>query len=65
MDTWLILNGYRNKVVWIWCALFVKFLYVGFNVQQSLQNKGGYTRRIARSLARILDAAASAEERED
>jgi hypothetical protein len=55
-----ILNGYGDRAVWI-----PRFLFWGLGEEWRLQKKGGYTRRIARSLARILDAIASIKTRED
>jgi hypothetical protein len=47
--TCLILNGYRDRAVWICRYNSVMFLFVGLEEELSLLNKGGYTRRIALS----------------
>ena len=49
MDICLNLNVERNRAVWISWPESVRFLFAGLDEQQSLQNKCGYTRRIARS----------------
>jgi hypothetical protein len=48
-NKYLIPSGYWDRAVWIWCVLFVTFLFVGLDEERTLQKKGGYTRRIARS----------------
>jgi hypothetical protein len=58
----LILNGYRDRGVWISSSNSVRFLFVGLDEERSLQNKGGYTDEL---LALILDAAACINKRED
>ena len=49
MKTCLTANGYRDRAVWISKPNYVKFSFVGLDEEWSLQNKVGYTRRIARS----------------
>ena len=43
----LILNGYRDRAVWISRLKSVKFWFMGLDEEQSLQMKGEYTRRTA------------------
>ena len=54
----LILNGYWVTVVWISRPNSVRFLFVGFDEQRSLQKKDGV-------LARIFNTAAPVNKRED
>jgi hypothetical protein len=50
MNMCLILNGYRNRDVWISRPNSVIFLFVGLDeVYKTKKKKGGYTKRIARS----------------
>jgi hypothetical protein len=58
----LIMQGYRDRAVWIYRRNSVRFLFVGLDEERSLQNKGGHTDEL---LARILDAAAPVKKRED
>jgi hypothetical protein len=48
MSMCLILNGYKGRVVSICRPNSVRFLLVVSDGERSLQNKVGYTRRIAR-----------------
>jgi len=45
----LIMNSYRDRAVWISKINSVRFMFAGFDEKRSLQKKGGYTRRNARS----------------
>ena len=45
----IILNGYRDRAVWVSRPNAVTFLFIWLGEWRSLQNIGGYTRRIARS----------------
>jgi hypothetical protein len=58
----LILNVYRDWAVWISKPNYVTFLFVTFDKERSVQNKGGHTDEL---LARILDAAVCIKKRED
>jgi len=49
MNMCLILNVYRDTYVWMCRPNSVIFLFVELKEERSLQNKGGYSRRIARS----------------
>ena len=44
----LILNGCRDRYVWISGPNTIRFLFVGLCGERSLQKKNGYTRRTAR-----------------
>jgi hypothetical protein len=57
----LILNGYRDRAVWISRPNSVRFLFVRLDEERSLQKKSEYTSRIAR----ILDDADRIKKRED
>jgi hypothetical protein len=57
----LILNGYRDGLVYIWHALFVRFLFVDLDEERRLQKKMDGDEL----LPRILDAAARINKRED
>ena len=57
----IIFSYYRDRTVRISRADSVIFLFVRMDEERSLQTKGGYTRRIARS---HLDAAASIKTRD-
>ena len=46
MNMCFIPNGYRERAVCI-SRLSVRFLFVRLDEKRSLQNKGGYTKRIA------------------
>ena len=58
----LILNGYRDKTVWISRPNSVRFLFVGLDEEWSLQRKVDTRDEL---LAHILDAAARIRKRED
>lgn len=47
MNMWLILNGYWDTTVWIWCSVLIGFLLVGLDEERTLQKKGRYMRWIA------------------
>jgi len=49
MNMCLILTGYKNRVVSIFRPNYVGFLFVVLDGERNLQNKGGYSRRIAGS----------------
>ena len=49
MNMCLIMNGYRDRGVGSSRPNYVRFFFVGLDEERSLQTKGGYTRRIARS----------------
>jgi len=46
MGMCLILNSYRDRLVWIYWPNSVRSLCVGLDEQCSLHKKSGYTRRI-------------------
>ena len=48
MNMCIILNGYQDRAVSVSRPDYVRFLFVGLDEEESLQKKGGYTRRIAR-----------------
>ena len=54
MNTCPILIGYRDRDFQIYRLNSVRFLFVGLDEERSLKTKVGYTRRIARSLARSV-----------
>jgi len=48
-----ILNGYRDRAVWVWGALLFppfSLTFLRLDKKWSWRNKGGYTRRNARIL---------------
>ena len=45
MTMCLILNGYRDRAVWISRHNYVRFWFMGLDAEQSLQTKAGYMRR--------------------
>ena len=45
MTMCLILNGYWDTAVWISRHNYVRFWFMGFDEEQSLEMKGGYMRR--------------------
>jgi hypothetical protein len=49
INMYLLLNGYRYAAVWMWRAVFVRYLCVALDEWRSLQKEVGYTRRIAGS----------------
>ena len=49
MNMCLIVNGYQDTAVSVSRPNPVRFLIAGLDEERSLQNKGGYTRRSARS----------------
>lgn len=64
MSMLLILNGYRDRAVWVWGAqLFPPFslMFMRLDKKWRWRNKGGHTRRIAR----ILSTAARIKKLED
>jgi hypothetical protein len=48
LNVFLIPNGYQDTAVWIYGPNCVGILFVAWDEERSLQNKGGYARRIAR-----------------
>lgn len=46
MGVCLILNNYRDRLVWNYWPNSVRYLRVGFDEQRSLHKKSGYRRRI-------------------
>jgi hypothetical protein len=62
MKMCLILNGFRDGVVCIYRSSFLRYLFVELVEGRSLQQEGGYIRRL---LAHILDAAVRIKKRED
>jgi len=49
MNTYVILNGYRDSAVWMRRTNRVRFLIVVLDEERSIQKIDGYTRRLARS----------------
>jgi hypothetical protein len=62
MNICLILNGYRDKTVWISRPNSLRFLFVELDEEWSLQRKVDTRDEL---LTRILDAAARIKKRED
>jgi hypothetical protein len=62
MNVCLILNGYWDRTIWIRRILFFRYLFVGLGEEWNLQKKDNTRDEV---LARILDAAAPMNKRED